>query len=740
MKQAEITITAASSAAAKEMAQAIMAATGATFEAEKPFGILVGGKKHGDYFEGYVSTNGKISYCEAYESDELDHVHFFNEDNDLIAKIQVEDGGADNLTAEQIAEISKALGIETNAENDASHQRALGRFEARIEQNKEQIAAREEKIAAAEAEIEGNEAEIARLTAQNEIETDRSEKRCNERDIIRLNAINNHLRHDIEEYREAIRMYEGYNEAEEARKAEYMSDVIAAERATETETANAAVEVEAAKEDGSNDEADEPEYVSVAPKFVFSESDEDDDLEDEYWTVEPAPWVKAGEKIRYCTETGCWYKKTREGGWEMASMEQAERILEWHGLKLWQYLELGERYIAPVVDSDFKTIEVINPTVVNSAPTDKLLKIRGCIFTHSPYTSAEITEYLEEIEACDAGADHIQASSEDAGLIEEFSDDYTPEEYAVTFEGECRTSTLNMIKAKVASFDNPAGKNFHYNPHYAVLKYEAEPVEDADDEPEPATEPAEEIPAPACDSDESDSDSAMVVPHDAKAETPATAPFAKRYICTTYGYNSLFAERYTKGRIAFDTLDDAVKYVLNDRDNRKASENYGGAEVVEDFEDDGVSVIMTLLEITPTGKLEIETHRAKVKQILAEIENTAASTAVELKISEAPAGESTTFTIRQSPRDNEPADNSIDSETPATETTILLPLPDGTALVKDLAGTVLEVKIAADKIEELLADGYALGDSGHASIAKAQDLLKQAMAELGKLKSIDRVA
>ena len=128
--KAQVTITAANSAAAKEMIQEIAKAAGANFESYeiKPFGIMVGGKGK-NRVDHYSSTDGKISYCEAYEKGELNRVNFFNEDDDFVATIQVADGGAEKITDAEISEICKALGIEPAAALTALEQNNDGAAE-----------------------------------------------------------------------------------------------------------------------------------------------------------------------------------------------------------------------------------------------------------------------------------------------------------------------------------------------------------------------------------------------------------------------------------------------------------------------------------------------------------------------------------------------------------------------------------------------------------------------------------
>ena len=132
----------------------------------------------------------------------------------------------------------------------------------------------------------------------------------------------------------------------------------------------------------------------------------------------------------------------------------------------------------------------------NPATNDTLLEVRGAVFTNSQYTYSDMTGYLEEIAEYDAGVDQIEVCYEDDEMVDEFRDEYTPDKFVVGFEGRLLTSTFNQLKAKVASFDNPAGDNFVYSRHFTVLKYDAEPVEEEyDDEeyepetPEPVTLP-----------------------------------------------------------------------------------------------------------------------------------------------------------------------------------------------------------------------------------------------------------
>ena len=120
----------------------------------------------------------------------------------------------------------------------------IERFDELIDQQKAEITEREQKIASAEAEIAANDAEIARITFQNESETDKFEKRSNEVEIARLNATNEYLRRDIEEYRGAIKMYEGYIASTEAKKAEYIKVLKAAQLATTTESESTTAEIE----------------------------------------------------------------------------------------------------------------------------------------------------------------------------------------------------------------------------------------------------------------------------------------------------------------------------------------------------------------------------------------------------------------------------------------------------------------------------------------------------------------
>ena len=593
--------------------------------------------------------------------------------------------------------------------------------------------------------------------------------------------------------------------------------------------------------------------------------------------------------------------------------------------------------VAQTADSDFEEIEVMNPAVFDPAPSDKLLKIRGCIFTHSQYTWAEASEYLDKIEACDAGADHIQAGSNE-WLIEEFSDDYTPSEYAVTFEGECLTSTLELIQAKVKSFDTPD----RYSPHYAVLKYDAEPVEDDDEESEP---PKQELPNdngdfPCYDEPESPTELTEEIPaHIADKiaycnKLLTTQTCRPKYFLDAMedlqamldgnpaaidAYNAL-VERYNeivhaKGGDFLDCLS-PIRADLDEMTTAEptcdtsALPNYDEPEPATDsnteqeettLENENISTILhqvqhaedvaknTIREFfkvadsysdnTPEDNDMAALYRmfaGEVYKIWREINKVRKTTGALLKntttATQAPddtpplctttaipftglLSEQTWLYMSQSTFENYLAgkkwhahipeitakdaaaalnilrqitpteyhvthtyhgeygerqeyckgDNGVDilkwysptytnhpehsdelmsivffrNDTPVAQIHIparwlndrlvfegdresltaeqiaevqeFLGLPpqeqvtempplDSTALTKDLADTVLEVKIAADEIEEMLAGGYDLSDSGCASISKAQELLRQALAELGKLKSIDSAA
>ena len=206
------------------------------------------------------------------------------------------------------------------------------------------------------------------------------------------------------------------------------------------------------------------------------------------------------------------------------------------------------------------------------------------------------------------------------------------------------------------------------------------------------------------------------------------------YVVRLHGYNAEFPSDplYSKGDTKFDSLGDAVKYALDDRKARGANENFGGSIIDKDFDDGNVAGVATVMTILPTG--EIETTADEVKRIL-----------------EKPAGtDEETCTVIQPTSDRAAAkdlsDTVLDLKISADEieellaATIFLQPTSDEAAAKDLSDTVLDLKISADEIEELLADGYTLGDSGRASIAKAQALMKQALAELAKLKSTDAAA
>ena len=133
----------------------------------------------------------------------------------------MEDSKKTTESSKQMKDVCK---VNVQEAIEAAHKSALERFDVQIDQQKAEISEREQKIASAEAEIAANDAEIARITFQNESETDKFEKRSNEVEIARLNATNKHLRHDIEEYRDAIKMYEGHIASTESKKAEYIKE------------------------------------------------------------------------------------------------------------------------------------------------------------------------------------------------------------------------------------------------------------------------------------------------------------------------------------------------------------------------------------------------------------------------------------------------------------------------------------------------------------------------------------
>lgn len=213
------------------------------------------------------------------------------------------------------------------------------------------------------------------------------------------------------------------------------------------------------------------------------------------------------------------------------------------------------------------------------------------------------------------------------------------------------------------------------------------------------------------------------------------------YVVRLYGYDAGFPSDplYNKGNVRFDNLGEAVKYALDDRKAREANEHFGGSMIDKDFDDGNVAGLMTVMSIMRSGK--IETYTPEARQLIGKLAGTGEETgAVELKISGVITESNVTFATQQfAPADSQ-AGGAIDSEAPATEATIFLQPTSDEAAVKDLSDTVLDLKVSTDEIEELLAGGYTLGDSGRASIAKAQALMKQALAELAKLKSIDAAA
>lgn len=216
----------------------------------------------------------------------------------------------------------------------------------------------------------------------------------------------------------------------------------------------------------------------------------------------------------------------------------------------------------------------------------------------------------------------------------------------------------------------------------AVIENDDEEDDELDDEEYELYEPETPEPTPPIDSD------ATIATLGSLLVTALTA----LYNVTTAP--AKMVEEPAVGK--FDSLGDAVKYALDDRKARGANEHFGGSIIDKDFDDGNVAGVATVMTILPTG--EIETTADEVKRIL-----------------EKPAG--------------------TDEETGA----VIQPTSDEAA-AKDLSDTVLDLKISADEIEELLADGYTLDDSGRASIARAQALMEQALAELAKLKSTDAAA
>ena len=980
MKQAKITITAATSAAVKEMAQAITAATGATFEPEKPFGIMVGGKKHGEYIEHYVSANGKISYCEAYENDELDHVHFFNEDDDLIAKIQVADGGTEKITAEQIAEISKALGIEAAKVTEPAPADAAGNIaKISVTGNKyvtcKGFSVNGDMFSSLKRGIEDwlenvicNDARAQLLIATRKqfLGIDGKPflrwRYSADRVIVKFNDdsysnFTSRVKGDYfpitvaprEEYidpeyetqcQKIVTDWLAKNAAEykkyqlrmkaKRRAKKYYEEIPDwnhnCNRVPKSQREAIRTYLEDLHEfdtDGSNDDADEQEYFDVTPA---EDSDDDDELDSEYWIVELEAVINhnvyeacystsltidaksatdeelvaalkaadhsatfatyeeaeafiregkaaAGEAFeggRVTTKDGGIIKQvnataptleemsvkvtdilseidcakstgdnvtTRKLECELgkvhqnyyysmvyfgvditneqfefaynraivlhnAKKEMARRnseeykaavkaeaeydakkasaiikanagvdgieyvegvkklldtaILSGNCTDIVQYYEEMQRVIAKIPQAT-DTAEAVE----QASADDTLLEIRGVIFTHSQYTWHDICDYLDKIESCDDGADQIIVHDSEE-LIEEFSDDCISYEFAIGFEGRLLTSTLNLIKAKIKSFENPYGG---YTPHFAALKYEAEPVDEDcyDEEYEPET-PTDSGDLPDYDEPEADSNSVIATlagllittltalynvttktPEPATDSTPAEIEEQSaervRYIVRLYGYDAAFPSDpfYSKGTYEFDTLSDAVKYAFNDRNARSYSEHFGGSDIDKDFTSGNTTGLMTVMSIARTG--EIEAFVPESRQILEKLADADEETsAVELKISAAPARDNLTFTIHQPPLDIKSTGSSLDSETPATETTIFFPPRDNKTIAKDLSGAVLDLKVSADEIEELLAGGYTLGDSEHAAIAKALEHMKQARAELDKLKLINSAA
>lgn len=242
----------------------------------------------------------------------------------------------------------------------------------------------------------------------------------------------------------------------------------------------------------------------------------------------------------------------------------------------------------------------------------------------------------------------------------------------------------------------------------AVIENDDEEDDELDDEEYELYEPETPEPTPPIDSDATIATLGSLLVTALTALYNATTAPAKIveepaaestcYVVRLHGYNAEFPSDplYSKGDAKFDSLGDAVKYALDDRKARGANEHFGGSIIDKDFDDGNVAGVATVMTILPTG--EIETTADEVKRIL-----------------EKPAG--------------------TDEETGA----VIQPTSDEAA-AKDLSDTVLDLKISADEIEELLADGYTLGDSGRASIAKAQALMEQALAELAKLKSTDAAA
>ena len=690
MKKAQITITAANSAAAKEMVTEIVKATGLNFSLDKPFGIMVGASK--DRVDSYSDTaNGGFGYSEVYENGEIDRARFFKNYNKLVATIQVDANGAEKLTDAEIAEICKALGFEAPATTEKATTiitdaelttKAAGTAEYTVSMTLSYLGGRpggsrdnvadvryyEDKTyktfkGAVESIIKAKIAQYLgnRYGQRHRIESVTLKDASGEILISygrKIVSNGNQYGYDIEETLEIAESVEAEVEAVADKWAERNAETVKVyEAKTARNAAVAHVSFKAHFECWLYEKAEAEKaaiYAAIAAAVIedVEANDDDDEDEDEIRTAKPVIENEAEANI-------------------------------------------GE----PV-----EKTETPNP-----ATNDTLLEVRGAVFTNSQRTYSDMAGYLEEIAEYDAGVDQIDVCYEDDEMVDEFRDEYTPDKFVVGFEGRLLTSTFNQLKSKVASFDNPAGDNFVYSRHFAVLKYDAEPVEEEydDEEYEPETpEPA----TPQIDSDATIATlggllvTALTALYNA---THSTAPAkiveepaveSTCYVVRLHGYNAEFPSDplYSKGDTKFDSLGDAVKYALDDRKARGANEHFGGSIIDKDFDDGNVAGVATVMTILPTG--EIETTADEVKRIL-----------------EKPAG--------------------TDEETGA----VIQPTSDRAA-AKDLSDTVLDLKISADEIEELLADGYTLGDSGRASIARAQALMKQALAELAKLKSTDAAA
>lgn len=383
------------------------------------------------------------------------------------------------------------------------------------------------------------------------------------------------------------------------------------------------------------------------------------------------------------------------------------------------------------------TANTESETKTEPATGGEAIKVYANIYSNDYHLTNDAYNYLEE------------TLGEGAILWDEKVDGY---DYRLSFEEIILEETYNQIRTEIKKLDDYGG--FKHSIHG---EYETEKVYDDDED---GYEPCEPEPEQLT----IDSDGVIATlggllittltalynvttktPEPVNDSTPAKIEEQSvervRYIVRLYGYDAAFPSDplYSKGTYKFDTLSDAVKYALNDRNTRSYSEHFGGSDIDKDFTSCNTTGLMTVMTIARTG--EIKVFAPESRQILEKLADTDKETsAVKLKISNAPVRDNLTFAIHQPPLDVKSTGSSLDSETPATETTIFFPPRDTKTIAKYLFGAVLDLKESADEIEELLAGGYTLGDSGDAAIAKALEHMKQARAELDKLKFINSAA